>query len=175
MSTEKGKSSKATKEQAVVLPETTPEQIDALAQNLLADEFSVAEDLLFMRAQHGHGLVIKDLPKRYAEKKKQQPKTYIHECKAEVFRERLLQLPEEKPRARLLEMELQRVLALEADAKADVVEVAAAVVPPLLLQLSSVNEAPSRAHKRNLEQVHRALQCDDAAFTAQAADRCAGL
>ena len=108
-------------------------------------------------------------------KKKQQPKTYMHECKAELFRERLLQLPEEKPRARLLEMELQRVVALEADAKADVVEVAAAVVPPLLLQLSSVNEAPSRAHKRNLEQVRRALQCDDVALMAQAADRCAGV
>jgi hypothetical protein len=153
MPTEKGKSPKAAKEPVAAAPEVTPEQIESLAQSTLADEFSVVEDLMLMRAQQGHGLTMKDLPKKYAERKKQQPKSYFHECKAEVFRERLLQLPEDKPRARLLEMELQRVLALEADAKADVVEVTAAVIPPLLLQLSSVNDPPCRAHKRNLEQV----------------------
>ena len=153
MPTEKGKSPKSAKEQPIVVPETTPEQIDALAQNVLLSEFSVAEDLMFLRAQHGHGLTIKDLPKKYAEKKKQQPKSFLHECKAELFRERLLQMPEDKPRARLLDLEMHRQVAVEAEAKADVVEVSAVVVPPLLLQMSSVNDPPSRAHKRNLEQV----------------------
>jgi cyclophilin family peptidyl-prolyl cis-trans isomerase len=41
----------------------------------------------------------------------------------------------DKPRARLLEMELQRQIAMEAEAKADVVEVTAAVVPPLPMSL----------------------------------------
>ena len=150
MPKDKGKSPKA-KEQ-VVVPEATPEQIDAMAVGVLATEFSIAEDLLFLRAQQGHGLAIKDLPKRYAEKKKQQPKSYMHECKPEVFRERLLQLPEEKQRARLLEMELHRQISIEAEAKADVVEVTASTIPTLLLQISSVNDPPARAHKRNLEQ-----------------------
>jgi hypothetical protein len=97
-----GKSPKAAKELAAALPETTQEQIEALAHSVLVSEWSIAEDLMFMRAQQGHGLTVRDLPKKYAEKKKQQPKTFIHENKAELFRERLLQLPEDKPRSRLL-------------------------------------------------------------------------
>ena len=142
--------------------DATPEQIDALASSVLASEFTIAEDLLFMRAQQGHGLAIKDLPKRYSEKKKQQPKTYLHDCKPEVFRERLLQLPEEKQRTKLLDMELNRQIAIEAEAKADVVEVVAATVPTMLLQLSSVNDPPGRAHKRNLEQ-----GCEEVALLVQ--------
>jgi hypothetical protein len=167
MPTEKGKSPKAAKEPAIALPETTPEQIEALAKNILVSEFSIEEDILFLRAQQGHGLTIRELPKKYADKKKQQPKSFLHECKAEVFRERLLQMPEDKPRARLLEMELQRQLAMEAEAKADVVEVSAAVVPPLLLQLSSVSHPPIRGHKRNIEQVRcrRAIFLHFEAFT----------
>lgn len=167
MPTEKGKSPKAAKEPAIALPETTPEQIEALAKNILVSEFSIEEDILFLRAQQGHGLTIRELPKKYADKKKQQPKSFLHECKAEVFRERLLQMPEDKPRARLLEMELQRQLAMEAEAKADVVEVSAAVVPPLLLQLSSVSHPPIRGHKRNIEQVRccRAMVLHFEAFT----------
>lgn len=152
MPTEKGKSPKAAKEPAIVLPETTPEQIDALARGILVSDFTIAEDLLLMRAQQGQGLTIKDLPKTYAAMKKAQPKVFLHECKAEVFRERLLQMPEEKQRTRLLDMELQRAIAVEAEAKADVVEVSAASFP-LLLQLSSTSAPPFRAHKRNLEQV----------------------
>jgi hypothetical protein len=153
MPTEKLKASKSTKELPPLVPETPAEEIDSVAFNLLSKEFSLAEDLLFLRAQQGHGVTIKDLQKKYTEKKKLQPKSYFHPCKPELFRERLLQLPEDKPRARLLELELQRQLALEAEAKADVVEVSAPTIPPLLLQLSSVNDPPCRAHKRNLEQV----------------------
>lgn len=159
MPTEKGKSPKAAKEAAIALPETTPEQIDALARGILVSDFTIAEDVLLMRAQQGQGLTIRDLPKTYAAMKKAQPKVFLHECKADVFRERLLQMPEEKQRTRLLDMELQRMLAVEAEAKADVVEVSAASFPPLLLQLSSTTAPPFRAHKRNLEQVMCTARC----------------
>lgn len=159
MPTEKGKSPKAAKEAAIALPETTPEQIDTLARGILVSDFTIAEDVLLMRAQQGQGLTIRDLPKTYAAMKKAQPKVFLHECKADVFRERLLQMPEEKQRTRLLDMELQRLLAVEAEAKADVVEVSAASFPPLLLQLSSTTAPPFRAHKRNLEQVMCTARC----------------
>jgi hypothetical protein len=169
MPTEKGKSPKPAKEPSIELPETTPEQIDALARGILVSDFTIAEDLLLLRAQQGQGLTIRDLPKTYAVMKKAQPKVFLHECKAEVFRERLLQMPEEKQRTRLLDMELQRLLAVEAEAKADVVEVSAASFPPLLLQLSSTTAPPFRAHKRNLEQV---MCTPPAAYPSASASAC---